>query len=323
MNAGDQLIYVLSARGELSWPVFKTIFDSLIQSSHAVMEDVPILRNRVLRLLDSFGYCDFTFRKGIGSIFVCPATLARFPLLECAGLLVGARAPSTLSTLEKIAKTLGDITISVDETDDALFIPSRVTVRSSDPETLNSFCHAAGLPIEIDPPCWKLASFSADVESYIASLQWAEGSELNWKAWQFDPEYCEFRSEKSNSTCLRLVRYLDPIKNTPRYRLWDGTRHADVDVDWGRYIVLRESGFNVLFYDPRQHLLAVPRNAYLPRLLQRSLGLCSGLMPVTYRSSMHSENDRKALDLFQWVPSKIAETVSQKLGQSLSHCHLN
>src|SRR5205085_5896778 len=115
----------------------------------------------------------------------------------CVGLVVGARAPSTLLTFEKISKARGDITISVEETDDALFTPSRVTVHSSDQESLNSFCGEAGLPIETDPPCWKLASFSADIEAYIASLRWAEGTELNWKAWQFDPEYCEFRSQKS------------------------------------------------------------------------------------------------------------------------------
>lgn len=322
ITTGDQLAYVLSAKREVTWPVFKTVFDSLIQSSQAIVEDVPILRSRVLRLLDAFSYCDFTFRKGSGSIFVCPATLARLPLHECVGLFVGARSPSTLATFEKIGKGLGDITISVEETDNDAFVPSRVTIRSRDPESLTSFCREADLANEVDPPCWKLAILSADIDSYIKSLQWAEGPELNWKSWYFDPEYCEFRVRSSDSGRFRLMRYLDPVKNTYRYRLWEGTRYSKVDLDWGRYIVLRESDFNVLFYDPRRHLFAVPRNANLPRLLQRALGLCSGLMPLKYRSHSGSE-DRRALDLFQSVPSKIAEVVSDKLGQSLSLCRLN
>jgi len=227
-------------------------------------------------------------------------------------------------TFAKAGKAFDGITISEEAADDALLMPSRVTIRSSDLETLISFCGKVGLPMEIDPPCWKLASFCADIEAYIASLQWKEGIELNWKAWQFDPEYCEFKRDTSESARLRLMRYRDPVKNILRYRLWDGTRYADVDVDWGRYIILRESGFDVLYYDMTHHLLAVPRKAYLPRLLQRGLSLCSGLAPLKYRSSTTlSGRDRNPLDLFQMVPSQIAEAVSNKLGQHLSYCKLN
>jgi hypothetical protein len=190
ITTGDQLAYVLAAKREITWPVFKNIFEALIQSSQASVQDVPILRNRVLRLLDAFSYCDCKFRKGTGSILVCPATLARLPLHECVGLFVGARSPSTVATLERVAKTVGNITISVEGIDNAAFVPSRVTVHSSDPERLTAFCREAALPIEVDPPCWNLAILSADIDAYIGSLQWMEGPELNWKSWQFDPEYC-------------------------------------------------------------------------------------------------------------------------------------
>jgi hypothetical protein len=319
MTTGDQLAYVLSAKNELSWGLFKSVFDSLIKASQDTVEDVPILRYRILRLLDSLGHCDFLFDKGVGSIFVCPATVARLPLRECVGVLTGARSPGTLAALDKISRKLGDITISIEETDGTAFVPSRVTVRSHDIENLKFFCREAGLVIEAEPPCWKLATFSADIDTYTTSLKWVEGHELNWKSWQFEPEYCEFRSARSESGASRLMRYLDPVRNIFRYRLWRETRYANVDADWGRYIVLRESGFNVLFYDQMHHILAIPRNAYLPRLLQRAVGLCSGMMPFTYNVR---SNDRKAMDLFQSVPPKVAEIISHKVGQSLSYCRL-
>jgi hypothetical protein len=153
-------------------------------------------------------------------------------------------------------------------------------------------------------------------------LQWTDGPDLNWKSWHFDPEYSEFRAKIEPAMPLRLVRYLDPVKNISRYRLWKNSLYAEVDLDWGRYIVLRESGFNVLYYDPDQHRFAVPRNASLPRLLQRALGLSSGLMPLTYRLR-EGIGSRKAWDLFQLVPSQVAETVCKKVGQSLSTFSLN
>jgi hypothetical protein len=321
-NESDQLLYVLTAKGEVSWSAYKTVLDALFRASPAFRQDVSFSRNRILRLFNAFGFCDYTFHQGAGKLFVCPATLVRLPLQHCSALLVGARAPATFKELSDAASGNTDLSVHLEEADEQAFLPSRITIESADLGPLLRFSSNLKIPFEPEPACWKLSLLSADIGSYIGSLQWSEGPDLNWRSWRFDPEYAEFREQTEGDLALTLVRYLHPVKNIFRYRLWKDKSYAEVDIDWGRYIVLRESGFNVLFYDPRQHRFAVPRGASLPRLLQRALGLSSGLMPLTYRVRQDLDS-RKAWDLFRLVPAQVAETVCRKLGQSLSICSLN
>src|SRR5205807_1861258 len=62
MNSpSDHLLYVLSARTELNWSAFRKIVDEILQDRISSADNVPALRNRVLRLLDAFGFCDVSF----------------------------------------------------------------------------------------------------------------------------------------------------------------------------------------------------------------------------------------------------------------------
>jgi hypothetical protein len=321
-NESDQLLYVLTAKREISWSAYKTVIDEIFRTSPIFRLDVASLRGRILRLFDAFGFCDMTFNEGAGRVFVCPATLVRLPLQSCSALLVGARGPTTFKDLSDAAIGKTELSVHIDKADESAFLPSRITIDSSDLEALARFSSSLKIPFESEPVCWKLSQFSADIESYESTLQWNDGPDLNWKNWHFDPEHVEFREKAEPALPLRLVRYLHPVKNISRYRLWKNSSYAEVDLDWGRYIVLRDSGFNVLYYDPHQHRFAVPRSASLPRLLQRALGLSSGLMPLTYRLR-EGIGSRKTWDLFQLVPPQVAETVCKKVGQSLATFSLN
>lgn len=318
----DQLLYVLTAKGEISWPAYKTVLDVIFRASQAFRQDISFSRNRILRLFDSFGFCDFTFSQGAGRLLVCPSSLVRLPLQNCSAVLVGARGSTTLKQLTDAANDYPDLSVRLDATDADVFLPSRITLESANLETLLRFSGSLNIPFAPEPACWRLSLLSADIDAYASSLQWCEGAELNWKSWCFDPEHAEFRQRTDAELAIKLVRYLHPVKNIFRHRLWKNDSYAEVDVDWGRYIVLHETGFNVLFYDSRRHRFAVPRSAPMPRLLQRSLGLSSGLTPLSY-SLRQDLGSRKAWDLFQLVPSQVAETVCKKLGQNLSMCSLS
>lgn len=321
-SAADQLLYVLTAKQEITWSVYKTLVDEIFRMSPTFRKDIATLRGRILRLFDALGFCDLTFHQALGRVFVCPATLVRLPLEGCSALLVGARGPNTFKDLSEAAGGESDLSLHLDDTDEDALLPSRITVECSQVEALVRLSDRLKLRFEPEPACWALSQFSADISSYESTLQWTDGPDLNWKSWHFDPEYVEFREKSEQAMHCRLVRYLDPVKNIPRYRLWKNSSYSEVDPDWGRYIVLRESGFNVLYYDPHQHRFAVPRSASLPRLLQRALGLSSGLMPMPYRLR-EGAGSRKTWDLFQLVPPKVAETVCKKVGQSLATFSLN
>jgi hypothetical protein len=323
MNSpSDHLLYVLSAKTEMNWSTFKKTVDEILQDSLSSTDNVRALRNRVLRLLDAFGFCDVSFEKTNGRVCICPATVVRLPIQGCSAIVIGSRSPATVEQLDCIRGRCSAITMTVDSSEDSSLLPSRIGIDCEDPTLLQEFADLAQIPLQSEPPSWTLSQFATDIRVYWNWLEWTDGPDLNWRSWEFNPEFCEFRERAGQEAPLRLIRYLSPITNTFRYRLWDGSRFANVDLDWGRYCVLERSGFDVLFYDPSTHRFAVPRNAYLPRVLQRALGLCSGMSPLVYGGGDATASGR-ALDLFQLVPRKIAECVSGKLGQSISYCSLS
>jgi len=318
----DRLLHVMTAKGELSWSAAKRVLDELYRASESFRRDPSFSRGRILRFMDAFGFCDFAFSEGHGRISVCPAAFVRLPLRQCSALLVGARGPTTFTEISSAARDYRNLSLHMDPPEGDGFLPARITVESPDLPTLAQFSRTLKIHFEPEPACWRIAMASGDIESYESSLKWSKGPDLNWKSWTFDPEYVEFRKQAKGAEAVRLVRYLDPVKNVPRYRLWKGERYTEVDVDWARYLVLRQSGFNVLYYDPARYCFAVPRSASLPRLLQRALGLSSGLMPMPYRLR-DGLASRQTWDLCQRVPQQVAETVCGKVAQHLSTFNLN
>jgi len=320
-NPSDHLLYALSAQGTLSWPTFKRIVGEILQDRLQSSGNGAVLRHRILGLLDSFSYCDSSFSARLGSIFVCPAEIVRIPIAGCSAILIGARSPRTVDHLLKIGDEFRTVKITIDSGETFSLLPSRIGFQGDDEGQLKAFAATAKIPFQREPPSWILTHFAGDLTAYLHSLKWAEGSDFNWQKWEFDPEYCQFKSALDPERPLRLIRYLSPVTNTFRYRVWKGKLFAEVDPDWARYAVLQSSGYSVLYYDRNSHYFAVPRTAWLPHLLQRVLGLCSGFEPLSFGASTQ-EASGKVWDLFQNVPMSIAETVSEKLGQKLSYCSL-
>jgi hypothetical protein len=199
-------------------------------------------------------------------------------------------------------------------------LPSRICVTGPTETDIARFAEEASLPFEVTPPPWKFVHCGADLDSYLRSLIWTDGPELNWRRKDFDSEYCRFRDASSAVESLRLSRYSDPIRNIFRYRLWRRNTWASVELDWGRYAVLREHGFDVLFYDRKHRTMLIPSTVPLPRLLERALGLCSGLAPLFLSSGKQSST--RTYDAFKLVPQSVAELICRRVGQGLTFCNL-
>jgi hypothetical protein len=320
-ECSEHLIYALSAHSEITWTSFKDCTDEILRENLYSGEKTPFLRHRLMRLLDAFGYCDVSFKKGSGTLYVCPASIIRLPVAGVSAILIGARSPSTIEDLARVNEKHQGVTISVEKNEERTLLPSRIKITAESEAELSNYAAALQVPLILIPPAWTLCQLAENIVQYRSSLTWVKGSDIGWHSWEFNPEFCEFRGRTKSERLFRLVRYLSPISNTYRHRLWMGDTFAETEPDWGRYCVLQESGFNVLYYDQANHLFAVPRSAYLPRILQRALGLCSGLPPLVY-GGVDKPRDRMVLDLYQSVPKSIACCVSEKVGQSLSFCSL-
>ncbi len=321
----DQLLYVISAKQELSWAEFKSVADTLLFGGRSHTEDWPFVRHRILRILDSLGHCDFIFGEDGGTVYAAPPALVRLPRAgKITAILTGSRAPQTLDDLVRRAVKHPNIVVEKENQRGSLAasIPVRICLTGSTENDLATFADQGDLAFDETPATWKLVHFGANLDSYLGSLTWTEGPELNWRRIDFDPEYCRFQSGSDIVGSLRLSRYSDPIRNIFRYRLWKKDSWASVDLDWGRYAVLRDHAFDVLFYDSKLHIMLVPFAAPLPRVFERALGLCSGLAPLSISSGRKSSTAR-TYHAFQAIPLSIAELTCARVGQALSQCDLS
>jgi hypothetical protein len=325
MSLGDHLLEAVSAKQSLTWSEFKSIVDTLFSGKQFQTKEWGYIRHRMLRILSCLGHCDFTFGDRGGIIYAGPSALVRMPTNgKVTALLTGSRAPDTFDRLVQKASSFPELVIQAEEQTGTfgIFSPARICVEAHSEADIQQFAARESLYFELVPGAWRLAQGAVDLDCYLASISWTQGTELNWRRTDFDPEFCRFREPTSGNDSLKLTRYIDPIRNTFRYWLWKEGHWAAVDQDWGRYAVLRQSAFDVLFYDSRLKLMLVPSTCPVPELFERVLGLCSGLAPYSISSGRKSSAAR-SYDAFRRVPHCIAELISTKLGQNLSQCNLD
>jgi hypothetical protein len=322
VTSGDLLLYVMSAKRDMSWAVFKRTFDILAAKEVAEYESAAIARSVVLKSLDGLGHCEVLNHDGDLRVVAAPSVLVRLPLKKNVAVLAGARSPETLETVSRAASEFGMRVESTAQYGElSQLVPKRVSVSADGESSLAECATKLSVPYSEVPAAWTIAQMSATLNDIVENLNWAEVSELNWPRTDFDPEYNSFKEAGDSRASFRVTRYLDPTRNIFRYYVWDGVLCAPIDVDWGRYMALQRAGFGVLYFDHRVNLLAIPRTVPLPRLLARSVSLCSGSIAHPLRSRL----GKRHLDfvVYELVPQVVAEVVAAKVGQELIDCHLN
>ena len=209
----------------------------------------------------------------------------------------------------------------------AHFIPTRVLLQGGTPATLEKIAVSLGIKYETIPPAWKLLQYASSLDEYLLSQPDPVSGELEgWPSRSdFNPRALQFRKKHQDGTNVRLSRYTNPTTSILHFFIWRDGKRIEVDRDWGRYIALHAWGLNVLVYDHKRFLLAVPASASLPRLLARSLGLCSGYAPLfAPREKLTLPTPETwGYHLFKWIPPQIAETVATRLNQELISHEIN
>ena len=326
-ETSEKLLYVISAKKELAWLSFKETFDYLYNLETGVREEntdkdgIKNKRLQAIRALDSLGHCDFNFSddSSKNKVYAAPPLLVRLP---CAGfpqaILTGARSPATIAQLSNTCQLVGhhiklEVTAQASE---SVLIPKRVAVEAEDVRELEAICNSLKIPFMETPSAWSLLHFSASIDDYLATIQWSKEPELNWQNKTFNPIYLQFESIKETDYPIRLTEYNHPSRNTKFYYLWQDERCTEIDLDWGRYAVLKALRRSVLIYDKCRFTMAVPASANLPRILERALTLCSGYA-AKYEKMPRVLPPIQGFNLFTAVPPQIAEMTAAKLGQTL------
>ena len=332
-ETSEKLLYIISAKKEVTWLSFKETFDYLYNLETGVREEntdkdgIKNKRFQVIRALDSLGHCDFNFSddSSKNKVYAAPLLLVRLPSAGFPqAILAGARSPTTIQQLSDACQSVGNhINVEIQEQASELgLIPKRVAVQAEDVRELQAITSSLGIPFIETPSAWSLLHFAASIDDYLATLKWANAPELNWKHQTFEPNSLQFKTIKETDTNIRLSRYSHPSRNTQSYYLWQDGMCTETDLDWGRYALLKALRRNVLIYDKRRFTMAVPTSANLPRLLERALTLCSGYA-ATYVKKLPHDPQIQGFKLFCAIPPQIAEMTAAKLGQTLLHQSLN
>ena len=321
MLNSDRLLYVLSAKQEMSWTAFKSALHTLIASdSEPEEQDIKNKRREVVRSLESLGHCDFDFK--VNRVYVAPPVLVRLP---CAGfpqaVLAGVRSPQTIEQIKKVCKTLGNhIKVEIQPDDDQSLIPRRITVQVEDVEELKKIADSLKIHFKENPAAWEILNFSGSLQDYLETRKWSGTPELNWERQTFNTNFLQFRSHQDAETNIRLSQYKHPKRNTQTYYFWRDSQSTEIDRNWGCYAVLSTMHINILVYDKHEFMMVVPVGAKLPCLLERALTLCSGYVPkcIDKIDSLAKLLPKaKGFKLFQAIPPQIAEMTAKKLNQTL------
>jgi len=320
----DDLIYAMSARGVISLDEFNSIFRTVYAPGISDKEnsiDIDI-RRQVIRLFDSLGYCEFNFDTR--RVYMCEPS---FVLLPTFGLpkavLAGARTPLLIKKIKdevKCDKDKMELHFVTQNTAD-FNMPALIYLEAIEKALIKNISERCGISYDLDKPAaWALANFCGSVEERKKSIHFAPFVELDWKRRAFTISKLVFSSrEPVSQDSLFLLEYKNPITQQRRHLLLDGDSAAEVDRDWGRYMVLSSSQSQVIIYNERIQKLAVPVTVPLPCLLARAISMCTGLVPkiTTVESRVADIPSNHPVYVYSGVPKVIAELISRKLGQKL------
>lgn len=314
-SAGDRLLFAVTAAGGMNWREYTRAFHELCPGSD---EDLALRRRSTLNALSGLAHCEIVTRDGVLHLCPAPAALARLPLTGLPqAVLVGRRQPSTVGALKAACSSVNayvEIQHEMLLLDGVAVQIQRIAVEAESPIVLSKFADDLGI-LYLDPePAWALCTSSVSLEEIMHRLRWEERPHLDWKHTWFDPSLLHMRpafSAAENGSGLALWSYEHPYTRKRRFEVRDDNQAAPIERDWGRWAVLAATERQVVLFDDRRHLLAVPAGVPLPKLLGRALCLCSGRMPT------EAQIDGVRYQIYPAVPPSIAERVGLLLSQVL------
>jgi hypothetical protein len=313
----DDLLIVLSRRGEVAWPTFRHYVNELrAGSDHEEPTDsVPRHEAATLRTLSSLGHVFADFSGGTGTVRISPRVLARLPVQgRPQAVLVGHR----LATTEAQPGT----TLQADDEDGRLpLVPRRLLVEADDSDRLEAVARAVEARYSPEPPAWRVLQFAGTVAEYQADLKWTPQRPPDWERREFDTDRVAFRDPVADPGPRDVLgEYRDPQTTVNRYylrRSGTGIETARVDRDWGCYVVLAAAKRNIFLYT-HAFEVAVPLGALLPAPYAAGLALCLGSAPREFRYDRPTwQPGPTGYLVYRGVPYALAELAATKLGQRL------
>lgn len=322
----NDILSIMSSMSKVKLDKYKIIYDTLLQQEFYNEEGQVQPAYEMLNQLEALGHCEVDYSQR--EVYVCPPS---FILLPHPGLpkavYVGGRDETIIQMLEKRVMNRPDLfqySANPQRGNEFSFFPSSYFITSTSKNYLKQLAEKIEVECNIEsPPSWKLLSITPNLKKIKDSLNYVQTKEPNWKQSFFNHELLRFVSGSRNFD-IKLVAYTNPITQQQKNWLWNGETAAEVDKNWGRYIVLNRYKLQVLLYDERKQKLGVPITLPFPKYLSRVATLCSGFIPIKKELFQEVGILKKGtlMLFYEQVPPTIANQLAIKLGQSLIESNL-
>jgi len=294
---------------------FNDLFNAIWSNLDFDEKQFGYFRGLTARFLDSLGHIEYDFENRY--IYSCKSMLVLLPTKGVPRfLLTGARNSNLLKELKKKVKKNKQV-LSISQNSQLFlqpFVPSAIYVDAVDFDILSKIASELNIDLLDFSPSFSILNYSDGIEEIEKELRFEKFPEINWSKRTFSLEKLYFTSVENpcSSDQYRFVEYSDRFNSKKLHWLWNKDTRANTSRDWGRYILLSKHSRNILMYDSKKYLLAVPSTVPLPILIARALTLCTGLVP-----RLLSFDDRDYL-VYSSINPQLAEFVGIKLGQSLN-----
>lgn len=316
----NRLLEVLSSKGKMSLDEYDKAFNYLYSDFVDDHEDIKFIRRALLRFMEELGHCEVDYQQR--RIYCCEPSLV---LLPGAGMrravLAGARVSELVEDLKRIQSDYGknlSLEISHQFIRNVPF-PSLIRIEASSHEILMRICSELGIKSNGKAPAsWLLAHASGSIDEYQQTLSFESYSELNWFSRLFDTQsLCFMTSTKCKSSPSdKVIEYTNPANQQKLHKWIREDSAVTVDREWGRYLALKYDSVDILFYNEKTNLLAIPAFVPLPRILARATAMCSGKIPKRLILQFKSA-DKMPFDIYDGVTKTIAMLIAEKVGQRL------
>ena len=276
-------------------------------------------RSGLLQCFQALGHCDALYEMGECNITIAPPALSRLPRAGLpVAVLTGARCPQMLNQMTSAAQVrTGAVQLNVKRRPGPLgLLPDTIMVKAESENAMVAFCADLNLRYAAIPPAWTLVNWCGMLSEYEATLDYRIPETLNWARYDFNANSFAFvRTTSESLPCYS--RYRNPTTGLPMHVFFRDRLGAEVDLNWGRYLLLNSKSITVTAYDERRFRLCVPVKVPLPTVVARTVCLCSGKSPV-HRTKEYLVQGLDCQDwlIFEDVPPQIAVAALSKAGQS-------
>lgn len=322
-HCGNKFIDFLTLKGALTTEEFYKAFEFYYSKGFSEQSgnfNITKLKRASLNFYDFIGILDYEYETK--NIVLNPPQFIYIPTLRGRKvLLIGARDTALIETIINTApKRNLQVEISKHfSSNERLLLPDVITIKAykqnSDDfgeKCLKDFAEEMRIKfVDNSLPQVAFLNFSVNIVEYENLIETTDENDYGWARYNFNPETLLFeKSEDTNfNKSFSLLQY-KLNEYTYHHKLWKNSNCFQIDLNWGRFIVLKHFNKNVILYDGINNKVAIPIELPLPRLLAESIMLLSGLAPD------FKVIEGKKYRIYENMPSIFTTNLFSKLGQT-------